>query len=33
MNSPHAAGAKESAQMDFSHADAADAELLNAIFR
>jgi len=31
MNSPHAVGAKESAQMDFSHADAADAELLNAI--
>jgi len=31
MNSPHAAGAKESAQMDFSHADAADTELLNAI--
>ena len=31
MNSPHAAGAKESARMDFSHADAADNQKLNAI--
>lgn len=31
MNSPHAPGARESAQMDFSHADAADNRKLNAI--
>jgi hypothetical protein len=31
MNSRHAPGAKESARMDFSHADAADADKLNAI--
>jgi DNA-binding beta-propeller fold protein YncE len=31
MNSPHAPGARDSAQMDFSHADAADARKLNAI--
>ena len=30
-NSPHAPGAKESARLDFSHADAADAAKLNAI--
>jgi hypothetical protein len=30
-NSRHAPGAKESARMDFSHADAADAAKLNAI--
>jgi DNA-binding beta-propeller fold protein YncE len=30
-NSPHAPGAKESAELDFSHADAADAAKLNAI--
>jgi DNA-binding beta-propeller fold protein YncE len=31
MNSRHAPGAKESARMDFSHADAVDADKLNAI--
>ena len=31
VNSRHAPGAKESARMDFSHADAADAAKLNAI--
>lgn len=31
VNSPHAPGAKESARLDFSHADAADAAMLNAI--
>jgi DNA-binding beta-propeller fold protein YncE len=30
-NSPHASGAQESARLDFSHADAADAQKLNAI--
>jgi len=31
MNSPHAPGARQSAQMDFSHADQANAAELNAI--
>jgi hypothetical protein len=31
VNSPHAPGAKESARLDFSHADRADAATLNAI--
>ncbi len=31
MNSPHAPGAQESSRMDFSHADAANAQELNAI--
>jgi DNA-binding beta-propeller fold protein YncE len=31
MNSPHAPGARESARMDFSHADRANADELNAI--
>jgi DNA-binding beta-propeller fold protein YncE len=31
MNPPHAPGAKQSARMDFSRADAADAAVLNAI--
>ena len=31
INSPHAPGAKESARLDFSHADAADTAILNAI--
>jgi hypothetical protein len=31
VNAPKAPGAKESARMDFSHADAADAAQLNAI--
>ena len=31
VNSPQAAGARESARMDFSHADAADSKTLNAI--
>ena len=31
MNPPEAPGAKESAEMDFSKADAADAGVLNAI--
>lgn len=31
MNSPHAPGARQSARMDFSHADRANADVLNAI--
>jgi hypothetical protein len=30
-NAPNAPGAKESSKLDFSHADAADASVLNAI--